>query len=178
MNTSNSPENRLQFTRKKTRTAVAGVMALALAAGSSLALAGGHPTQREGQAVPVGTQQAPAADQSNKAAPDDNVLVVETETFVNPVMDPLAALDLSDKQVNKITDINDNARKEMWKLQGAEMDAKNKLRDLYADEDFDADAIMKANHTLAALHEKMVNTRTDARTRIYDVLTPEQRAMI
>ena len=162
---------------------LAGVMAIALAAGSSLAMAA-TPLPIQHDQVPQVAEHSSNSDSqqasSNKASASANegVLVVETETFAPAPFDPIAALDLSDKQVDKITEINDHKRKELWKLQGAEMEMQNKLRDLYADEQFDAHAIMKANHTLAAVHEKMINVRSDAQTRIYDILTPEQRAMI
>jgi Spy/CpxP family protein refolding chaperone len=55
------------------------------------------------------------------------------------------------------------------------MELRSRLRDLYGQEKWDANAIAGVYDQIGKLHGDMVRARVDARNRIYDLLTPDQR---
>jgi Spy/CpxP family protein refolding chaperone len=87
----------------------------------------------------------------------------------------LGALNLSDTQRKEIGKIADEQQKRQYELMGKGMELHAKLRDLYAQDTWDANAISGVYDQMAKLHGQMVRARVDARNRIFNLLTLDQR---
>jgi len=90
----------------------------------------------------------------------------------------LHMLDLSEEQMDKITDIRDKARKDDWAIRGDMMDVNNTIRDLSRADEFDRKALSKAFAELAELQKKTFLLETNARLNVMAVLTDEQRLQL
>ena len=88
---------------------------------------------------------------------------------------PLAALNLSDDQREKIVAIQEEQRKKNWAVMGEVRSEQYKLRNMYRGEKLDADKIAEQQKKVDALRQQMLRSRVEAHNQIAAVLTPEQR---
>ena len=89
---------------------------------------------------------------------------------------PLAALNLSDDQREKIVAIQEENRKKNWAVMGEVRSEQFKLRNMYrGGEKLDADKIAEQQKKVDALRQQMLKSRVEAHNQIAAVLTPEQR---
>lgn len=87
----------------------------------------------------------------------------------------LAGLNLTDDQRKAINKIMDDQQKAQYDAYGKIMQQNSKLRDLYSQDKWDANAITGAYDQIQKQRLAMLRSRIDARNKIYDVLTPQQR---
>jgi Spy/CpxP family protein refolding chaperone len=87
----------------------------------------------------------------------------------------LSALNLNDQQRKEVGKILDDHQKRRYELMGKNIDLQSRLRDLYGQEKWDANAIAGVYDQMAKVHTDLIRSRVEARNRIYNVLTPDQR---
>jgi Spy/CpxP family protein refolding chaperone len=85
------------------------------------------------------------------------------------------ALNLSEDQQAKVTQIRKATRTRQWALMDDMMDAQDKLQDLYDADKQDAAAINKQYKVIDDLRRQMVDNSVEANNRINAILTKEQR---
>jgi len=88
---------------------------------------------------------------------------------------PYYALDLSEQQRSKMSQIQDEMRKKNWEVVGKLVDEQARLRDLYAADKRDAAAIGKQTMKIAELRRQLVEASVDAHNRIEALLSKEQK---
>lgn len=88
------------------------------------------------------------------------------------------ALNLSDEQRDKIRHIMYAQRKEMWKQMGSMMDAREKMRDLFAEDQPDPRKVGAAYADISRVRQKMVEARVRTHNEIWNLLTNEQREQL
>jgi len=91
------------------------------------------------------------------------------------MMGYLAGLDLTDKQQEKIRDIQRDMRKNHFGLMESMMDTSDKLYKLYDADKPDPDKIGKVYDEIYKIKRKMIQEHIEIRNKIYDLLTKEQR---
>jgi len=91
---------------------------------------------------------------------------------------PLAALNLSDDQREKIVAIQEDQRKKNWAVMGEVRSEQFRLRNMYRGEKLDADKIAEQQKKVDALRQQMLRSRVEAHNQIASVLTPEQRKQL
>ena len=84
-------------------------------------------------------------------------------------------LNLTDEQQEKIRHIMDAERKDHWKEMGGMMDARNRLRDLYAGDQPDPKKVGEAWGDIARIRQRMIEANVRAHNRIWNLLTKEQQ---
>lgn len=94
------------------------------------------------------------------------------------MMGAFYALDLSDDQQKKLTQIQDSLRKQHWEQMGKIQDEYAKLRDLYAADARDPSAIGAQAQRIFDLRRQMIESSVDAGNRMEAVLTAEQKAQL
>ncbi|MEW6764897.1 MAG: Spy/CpxP family protein refolding chaperone [Pseudomonadota bacterium] len=87
------------------------------------------------------------------------------------------AVELSDEQRAKMRDIQRSMFKENMGLQEKLMDEYARLDDFYAADKPDPEAVQEAYDRINALRKQMVEKHLQARNRMYDLLTDEQKKM-
>lgn len=88
---------------------------------------------------------------------------------------PIAMLDLTDEQSDKIDKIEDGLRRKNWDLMGKSMDEAAKLRDLYSAPKRDPKAIGAVYGSLFNLKRQMIENTIEARNSMEVELTDKQR---
>jgi Spy/CpxP family protein refolding chaperone len=91
---------------------------------------------------------------------------------------PLAALNLTDDQREKIVAIQEENRRKNWAVMGEVRSEQFKLRSMYRGEKLDADKIAEQQKKVDALRQQMLRSRVEAHNQIAAVLTPEQRKQL
>lgn len=90
----------------------------------------------------------------------------------------LRGLDLSKDQQDKINRLTDDLQRSNWKNQGDINEESIKLRDLYAAEKRDANAISAVYERIFDIKRKMIVDDVNTRNNVLDVLTTEQKAKL
>ncbi len=88
---------------------------------------------------------------------------------------PLAALDLSNAQRDRIFKILESDRRQRWAVMGKMMDDEYKLRELLAQDQPDPKKVGAIYGQISALRQKMVVAHVQASNEIHNVLTAKQR---
>jgi Spy/CpxP family protein refolding chaperone len=87
----------------------------------------------------------------------------------------LAGLNLTDEQRKNVNKLLDGQQKVHHNAMGKIMEQNSRLRDLYSQEKWDANAIAAAYDEISKQRSVMIRSRIDTRNKIYDLLTPQQR---
>lgn len=95
---------------------------------------------------------------------------------INPAA--LAALNLTEEQRAKVTEVQRGLQRAQWARMGALRELRWKHRDALDAPDFDPDAARKQYEAMAAIRKEMFEASLDARLRIEAVLTREQRQQL
>ncbi|MBL0143211.1 MAG: Spy/CpxP family protein refolding chaperone [Betaproteobacteria bacterium] len=95
-----------------------------------------------------------------------------------PVMAGVEALNLTDEQRGKVTEIRREVQRKNHALMGSMHELKWQAEDAAKTAEFDEAAARKRFDAMAAIHKQMFETRLDARKRIDSVLTKEQREQL
>lgn len=90
-------------------------------------------------------------------------------------MGPFAALDFTKEQQSKIRDIRRELRKNHWELSEQISDQCDELADRYAGDNPDFNGIGQAYGKIAEARYKMMQLTKDARKRVIETLSSEQR---
>lgn len=90
----------------------------------------------------------------------------------------LGGLDLSDEQWARVNKIRDDLRRQNWPLKGKLLDERSALRDLFAADKRDPQAIGKVYGRIFDLREQMIVHRVAAGNAIENVLTAAQREQL
>lgn len=88
---------------------------------------------------------------------------------------PLAALNLTGDQREKIAKINSDQRKRQWDTMGKLIDEQEQLNELYASDNPDTKKIGAVYGNIAKLQQQMAEARLDGWNRVQGVLTKEQK---
>ena len=86
--------------------------------------------------------------------------------------------DFTPEQRKEANAIMDQTRKSHWSMMGAMMDEQAKLRDLYAAEKPDRDAIGASYKRIGEIRQSMYESMIDAHQKMDALLTDEQRAQM
>lgn len=84
-------------------------------------------------------------------------------------------LNLSDDQRSKINKLQDEERRQHWDTMGKIMDERVKLRDLYAADKRDIQAILKVQDVINQHQRKMMELHLNTQNQVEAILTQEQR---
>ncbi len=87
---------------------------------------------------------------------------------------PLQALDLSNEQLSKINQIQDETRRRNWGVMGKLIDEQSHMRDLFLADKRDPAAIGKQAMKIADLRRQMLEASVDAHNRVEALLNKEQ----
>lgn len=93
-------------------------------------------------------------------------------------MGPYHALNLSEQQRAKISQIQDETRRKNWDVMGKLLDEQARLRELFAAEKRDPSAIGKQTMKMAELRRQLVEASVDAHNRMEALLTKEQKEQL
>jgi Spy/CpxP family protein refolding chaperone len=88
---------------------------------------------------------------------------------------PLAALNLSDDQREKIAKIQEESRSKNWGTMGQMRSEMFKLRQMYQGDKLDPNAVTAQQAKVDELRRQMLKSRVEARNQIDALLTKEQR---
>ncbi|MDX1375907.1 MAG: Spy/CpxP family protein refolding chaperone [Burkholderiales bacterium] len=91
------------------------------------------------------------------------------------MMGGYAGLDLSDAQRDKIGEIQSELRQKHWALMGTMREAQYALLELESEGRLDDAEARKAYDAMANAHKQMFDSMLEARKRMNEVLTPQQR---
>jgi Spy/CpxP family protein refolding chaperone len=91
---------------------------------------------------------------------------------------PLAALNLSDEQRDKVLAIQEEHRKKNWAAMGEVRSEQFKLRGMYGADKLDADKIAEQQKRVDELRRQMLKSRVETHNKVAAVLTPEQRKQL
>jgi Spy/CpxP family protein refolding chaperone len=91
---------------------------------------------------------------------------------------PLAALDLSDDQQEKIFAIQEDNRRKNWDTMSKMRSEHFKLRRMYAADKVDPNAFAEQQSKVDDLRRQMIKSRLETRNQIESILTPEQRKQL
>lgn len=91
---------------------------------------------------------------------------------------PLQALDLSNEQLGKINQIQDETRRKNWGVMGKLIDEQSHMRDLFLADKRDPAAIGKQAMKIADLRRQMLEASVDAHNRVEALLSKEQREQL
>jgi Spy/CpxP family protein refolding chaperone len=95
---------------------------------------------------------------------------------INPA--DLAALDLTEAQRDKVTEIQRDLRRAQWSVTGSIRELRWRQQDIMRAAEFDADAARKTHDAIAGLRKEMFEAALDARKRIEAVLTKQQLELL
>jgi len=87
-------------------------------------------------------------------------------------------LNLSDEQRAKVNKLQDDERRQHWSTMGKIMDERAKLRDLYAADKRDTQAILKVQDAINHHQRKMMELHLNTQNQVEAVLTKEQREQL
>lgn len=93
-------------------------------------------------------------------------------------MGPMAMLNLSDEQRDKLNKINDALHKQHWETMGKIMEEGTKLRDLYDADTPDAKKIGAVYERIFALQRQKIEAGIEAQNKMRAVLTKEQQEQL
>ena len=93
-------------------------------------------------------------------------------------MGPLSQLNLTKEQQEKISRIQNDARKKNWDTMGKMMDEQYKLRELYSADKRDTQAISNQYNKVSELHRQIMENSLDTQSKIEALLTKEQKEKI
>ena len=88
---------------------------------------------------------------------------------------PLYALDLTEQQLAKVTQIQDETRRKNWSVMGKLQDEGAHMRDLFLADKRDPAAIGKQAMKIADLRRQMLEASVDAHNRVEALLSKEQK---
>ena len=88
---------------------------------------------------------------------------------------PLAALDLTDEQQQKIAKIQEDQRAKNWNTMGQIRAEQFKLRQMYYGDKVDANAVVEQQKKVDELRRGLIKSQVETRNQIDAVLTKEQR---
>jgi Spy/CpxP family protein refolding chaperone len=90
----------------------------------------------------------------------------------------LQAMDLSNEQLGKINQIQDETRRKNWGVMGKLIDEQSHMRDLFLADRRDPAAIGKQAMKIADLRRQMLEASVDAHNRVEALLSKEQREQL
>lgn len=96
----------------------------------------------------------------------------------SPKIERVRALALSDDQDKKVNQLSDELRDNNWNTMGEVMKRGGKLRDLYAADVRDADAIDAVYKDIFDAQRKIIVEIVRTENKVYEVLTPEQKKLL
>jgi Spy/CpxP family protein refolding chaperone len=88
---------------------------------------------------------------------------------------PLATLDLTDEQRQKIAAIQEDQRAKTWSAMGQMRAEQFKLRQMYFADKVDAGAVTEQQGKVDELRRQLVKSHVETRNQVSALLTPEQR---
>jgi len=88
---------------------------------------------------------------------------------------PLALLDLTEEQREKIAALQEENRRKNWDVMGQMRTEQFKLRQMYFTDKPDPEAIAAQQQKVDVLRRQIIKSRVEARNQIAAILTPEQR---
>jgi len=88
---------------------------------------------------------------------------------------PLALLDLSNEQREKIASVREENRRKNWDTMGQLRSEQFKLRQMYYADKIDPAAVSEQQKKVDDLRRQMLKSQVEARNQIAAILTPEQR---
>ena len=91
---------------------------------------------------------------------------------------PMAALNLTDEQQDKLFSIQEANRKKNWDSMSTMRSEMFKLQRMYNAESVDSKALLEQQKKVDELRRQMVASRLDMRKQMESVLTPEQRKQL
>ena len=86
----------------------------------------------------------------------------------------LAALNLTEEQRGKVTEVQRDLKRKHWRLMGSLRELRWKLQDAMRAPELDAEAARKTYDAIVAIRREMFEAALDARKRIEAALTKEQ----
>ena len=91
---------------------------------------------------------------------------------------PMAALNLTDEQQDKLFSIQEANRKKNWDSMSTMRSEMFKLQRMYNAESVDSKALLEQQKKVDDLRRQMLASRLDMRKQMESVLTPEQRKQL
>lgn len=91
------------------------------------------------------------------------------------MLGPMFLLDLDDKQQAQLFEIKRGLRNSNWPLMGKQLDEKDRLHQLYAADELDAQAIEQSYGAIFELKKQMIGNVIKAQNEARKLLTPEQK---
>jgi Spy/CpxP family protein refolding chaperone len=91
---------------------------------------------------------------------------------------PLAALDLTDEQRDKIAALREENRRKNWDAMGKVRSEQFKLRQMYNADNVDPQAAAEQQKKVDDLRREMLVSRLETHKQVLGVLTPEQRKQL
>jgi len=91
---------------------------------------------------------------------------------------PLAALDLTDEQRDKIAALREENRRKNWDNMGKVRAEQFKLRQMYGADNVDPQAFAEQQKRVDDLRREMLVSRLETHKQVLTVLTPEQRKQL
>lgn len=91
---------------------------------------------------------------------------------------PMAALNLTDEQQDKLFAIQEANRKKNWDTMSSMRSEMFKLRRMYNAESVDSKALLEQQKKVDDLRRQVLASRLDMRKQMESVLTPEQRKQV
>ena len=88
---------------------------------------------------------------------------------------PLAALNLTDEQRDKIAGLREENRRKNWDRMGKMRSEQFKLRQMYDADNVDPQAVAEQQKKVDELRREMLVSRLETHKQVLTVLTPEQR---
>jgi Spy/CpxP family protein refolding chaperone len=164
----------------KTRTLVAGVFALGVAAATAAALAQGPgqgpgygPGYGPGAGMMGGYGSGPGSGMMGGYGRGPGFGAGDGRGF--GYGGGLAALDLSSEQREKIAALQEENRRKNWDTMGQMRSEQFKLRRMYYADKVDPAAVAEQQKKVDELRRQMLKSRVESHNQIAAVLTPEQR---
>jgi len=91
---------------------------------------------------------------------------------------PLAALNLTDEQRDKVFAIQEEARSKNWGTMGQMRSERSKLQRMYYADKVDAKALGEQQKKVDELRRQMIQSRVETRNQVEAILTPEQKKQL
>jgi Spy/CpxP family protein refolding chaperone len=88
---------------------------------------------------------------------------------------PLAALNLTEEQSQKIAVLQEENRRRNWEVMGQVRSEQFKLRQVLSSETPDPNAVAAQQQKVDELRRQMLKSRVESRNQVAAILTPEQR---
>ncbi|MGD8940687.1 MAG: Spy/CpxP family protein refolding chaperone [Gammaproteobacteria bacterium] len=87
-------------------------------------------------------------------------------------------LDLSDKQMDQLNDIQTKLQKDQWQLMGKMLDEQANVRKAWSGDKPDPKKVGAAYAEISKLQRQALEARVEAMNKMYDTLTDEQREQL